>query len=565
MKAKRQRAIWLILILITTLCTPFAAFAEEAEFDLPKQNGTPAVSSPTDTEPPEPDNAYTVILEAQTVASDTNLCYETVSPQFAGMVSPPDYYPGELAVEITGQIVIESGGSLTIGTMSIGSEDEASPVIRGALQADGLIVVKSGGSLTLKDTSFDFTGEGLLIVQEPGASVSIQGMTLDDALAYWAPPMVDNAFHQPEDQWLEEGTVLTEELLPQTLTTNLQYQGISQYTEIALQWNLAEYSGQSSGKLVLTGRFADEQGAEISSCRPLTLTVHWYAPEQLVVTYAVFMGDSSSSAKLQLQELPKKATQIGGKVWGEVSADNKTWTSWEDFEVRQSDEMVACVFYLPDNTPRYFRVRASNDRRNLYWRSDSFLLPSDDSDDSGGNHGGSISPVTPTREPEPVPTPSPVPTAEPTPVPTMSPSPVPSSTAVPSSPSQDQPSPSQTQGVVAVPTNKPIEKTTDGTAAMPEDNSAPPSAQSEHTGTDSTPQPVRESSESSVSTVPSDHTASVPSSSALPAATEQPAKSSASEGLSPFAQVLLVIAGLGVCAAVGVIPAKILGEQKKRK
>ena len=222
MKAKRQRAIWLILILITTLCTPFAAFAEEAEFDLPKQNGTPAVSSPTDTEPPEPDNAYTVILEAQTVASDTNLCYETVSPQFAGMVSPPDYYPGELAVEITGQIVIESGGSLTIGTMSIGSEEEASPVIRGALQADGLIVVKSGGSLTLKDTSFDFTGEGLLIVQEPGASVSIQGMTLDDALAYWAPPMVDNAFHQPEDQWLEEGTVLTEELLPKTLTTNLQ-------------------------------------------------------------------------------------------------------------------------------------------------------------------------------------------------------------------------------------------------------------------------------------------------------------------------------------------------------
>ena len=546
MKIKHQIAHGLILfifLLIISLSDTPTVFAQSVE---PSE-----ASGSIPDKPSEQDGAYTVTLKAQTISDD--LFYETVSPAFKDNPYAAGYYPGELVVEIAGQIVIESGGSLSIGTMAIGSEDEASPVIRGSLQPDGLIVVKSGGSLMLKDTIFDLSGEGFLIVQEAGASVTIQGMTLDDALAGWGPPMVDNTLHQPEDQWFEEGTVLTEKLLPQTLTTNLQYKGTSQYTELVLQWNLAEYDGQSSGELILAGHFVDEQGAELISCRPLTLTVHWYAPEQLVVTDAVFMGDSSSSAKLQLQELPKKATQIGGAVWGEVSADNETWTGWETFEVRKSDEMVACVFYLPDNTPRYFRVCASNERCNLHWRSDSFLLPTEDSDDSGGNRGGSTSPVTPPREPEPVPPGTPASTPEPPSVPADTPTPTPESTPV----LTDTPAPTPESTPVLTDTPAPTPEST----PVPNDNPA-----EELSSFDDKETPVPSLGLASTEPAPTPpSTESVSTVSQQAEIVDAYAPPATSDELPLFAQILIGIAGLGVCVIAGIIPAKILGERKKRR
>lgn len=376
----------------------------------PGTDETPA----DDSEQTEPENnVYTINLDTQIIGNGEWRSYETVSPALAGNPFVADYYPGDLTVEITGRIVIESGGNLIIGTMSEGDPSQASPVIRGELPRDGLIVVKAGGSLTLKTVEFDLSGDGLLIVQEPGGSVYFADTELDGYLIQWAPPMVDNAYHQPPDLWLEEGTVLTEALLPGTLKTYLRHQGVQQWTDIPLQWDLGTYEEQSSGELTLAGHFLSVDGQILASSRPLELAVHWYRPDQIVVTDAVWMGETAASAKLQVEQLPDMATDI----WGEVSADGgTTWERWEDFHVREGDEGTACVFYLPDDTPRHFRICASFISRNYrqYWASDSFLLPEEDGDDGGGNRGGSITPVAPEREPE-EPDPTPVPEPEPEP------------------------------------------------------------------------------------------------------------------------------------------------------
>ena len=330
------------------------------------------------------------------------------------------------------QIVVDSGGSLVIGTMSEGDPSQPSPVIRGTLLQEGLIVVKAGGSLTLKTVAFDLSGAGLLIVQEPGGSVYLADTQLNGDMVRWAPPMVDNTYQQPSDLWLEEGTVLTEALLPATLKTNLQYQGVQQWTDIPIRWDLSTYGEQSSGELTLTGCFLDGDGNVLASTRSLEIMIHWYKPDKIVVTDAVWMGETAASAKLQAEALPDMATD----TWGEVSTDDgATWQRWEDFQIRESDEVTACVFYLPDNTPRHFRICASFISRNYrqYWASDSFLLPEEETDDSGGDRGGSITPIPPEREPE-TPEPAPEPqetlpppeTQEPDPVPeTQQPNPTP--------------------------------------------------------------------------------------------------------------------------------------------
>ena len=386
-----------------------------------------------DSEQTEPaNNVYTINLDTQIIGNGEWRSYETVSPALAGNPFVADYYPGDLTVEITGQIVIESGGNLIIGTMSEGDLSQASPVIRGELLRDGLIVVKAGGSLTLKTVEFELSGGGLLIVQEPGGSVYFADTELDGVLIQWAPPMVDNTYHQPADLWLEEGTVLTEALLPASLKTNLQHQGVQQWTDIPIQWDMTAYEEQSSGELTLTGCFLDENGVELASSRPLELSVHWYKPDLIVVTAAVWMGETAASAKLQVEQLPDMATDI----WGEVSADGgTTWERWEDFHVREGDESTACVFYLPDDTPRHFRICASFISRNYrqYWASDSFLLPEEDGDDGGGNRGGSITPVAPEREPE-----------EPDPMPVPEPEPEPQEPEPMSEPEQEEPEPEPT-------------------------------------------------------------------------------------------------------------------------
>ena len=411
---------------------------EDSEENVEKADGSDeeaGTEEPTDDEAElsEPENdVYRVCLNPQTIGSGAFLSFETVSPSLAGNPFAEAYYPGELTVEITGQIVIDSGGSLVIGTMSEGDPSQPSPVIQGTLLQEGLIVVKAGGSLTLKTVAFDLSGAGLLIVQEPGGSVYLADTQLNGDMVRWAPPMVDNTYQQPSDLWLEEGTVLTEALLPATLKTNLQYQGVQQWTDIPIRWDLSTYGEQSSGELTLTGCFLDGDGNVLASTRSLEIMIHWYKPDKIVVTDAVWMGETAASAKLQVEALPDMATD----TWGEVSTDDgATWQRWEDFQIRESDEVTACVFYLPDNTPRHFRICASFISRNYrqYWASDSFLLPEEEADDSGGDRGGSITPIPPEREPEaPEPTPEleetlpPPETQEPDPVPeTQQPNPTP--------------------------------------------------------------------------------------------------------------------------------------------
>ena len=340
--------------------------------------------------------SHTVTLGQRTIGEGELLSYTTVSPQFAGSTLPEGYYAGNLTVQLTGQIVIASGGELSIGTLSVGGQEEASPVIQGDLSAEGLIVVKSGGRLKLTDVALDVFGQGLLIVQEPGASVTLTLTEIDQDLVQWAPPGVNNAHDAIDDLWLPEGTLLTEAALPQTLTTMLQYQGTEEQKEIPLHWDLENYAGQTSGELTLSGQFVGEDGTPLASVLPLALTVHWYPQETIVVTDVRWSGEAVCSALFTVQELPEDA-----EVWGEISADGgETWSRWPEFEIIQDSEGAdVCGFYAVDAEPQYYRLAAEDSWAHRYWVSEEFLLPEEDSDDQGGNRGGSTTPIAPEREP----------------------------------------------------------------------------------------------------------------------------------------------------------------------
>lgn len=113
------------------------------------QLSLPAHAAPT---------SHTVVLEGGVVGPGEEISYTTVSPKFAGRELPPGMYAGDLTVEITGQIVVEAGGTLSIGTLSINSLDESSPVLRGTLSQEPLIVVKPGGTLRLTTVTLDMAG-----------------------------------------------------------------------------------------------------------------------------------------------------------------------------------------------------------------------------------------------------------------------------------------------------------------------------------------------------------------------------------------------------------------------
>ena len=413
--AGKRRCLWLCVWMLA-----LGLFQVPAAFAMTLEEPRPEGEAPAS-------GAFHLILEARIIGGGETLSYESVAPELAGSPFATDYYPGELTVELTGQIVIESGGCLAIGTLSSGNEKELSPVISGELAPGGLIVVRSGGSLILKNVALDLAGEGLFILQEPGGSVELTGVELEDGLIAWSPPVVDNTHQQPPGLWLEEGTALTEAMLPNTLSTYLQYQGVQRWEKLALQWDMDGCGSQTEGEYTLSGTFLDENGAVLSSVRPLTLTVYWYQPDQLVITGAVWLGQAAASVKLELKELPEEAVE----VWGEVSAADggESWQRWDGFELRQGGDVVTGVFALPDSTPRHFRLRAANERQHLYWASEPILLPKEESQpsDQGGNRGGSIAIVTPSRTPEPVPSPAPTPE----PVPTPSPSPAPTPTPVP--------------------------------------------------------------------------------------------------------------------------------------
>lgn len=460
--------------------------------------------------------AYQVTLDAQVIGDGKTLSYETVSPRPTGVDVPEGFYPGELTVELAGQIVIEDGGCLSIGTMSHDDPSQKSPVLHGALSTDGLIVVRRGGRLVLKGVTLDeLTGEGLLIVQEEGGSVEAHSTELSDDLVSWGPMTVNNFWDQPRDLWLEEGTVLTGAMLPDTLDTQLQYRGAQWKTTLALRWDLDDYEDQTNGECTLTGAFLDETGKALPSVRRLTLTVHWYKPDHLVIMSTSWRGDTSATAELRLKELPEDA---GDNVWGEISTDGgATWDRCEDFSWQEEVSGISCLFHVQGSAPRYFRVRAADERGHLYWVSDAVLLPKEETkpSDQGGNRGGSTAVIEPSRTPEPAPTPVPTPTSTPASTSVLTPTPTPVT------------EPAPTVNPTIAPAIPPAEETA---------SAAPPSAAPTPTP------PVGHDALDSPST-PSANPASTPSPSAATVRAESP---------DPILQVLLAAAGIAFCVLVGV-------------
>ena len=404
MKTTRQFRLWAALLLTLWAIGAVPAAA------LPNPG---AGSPPSDASGSVP--SYTAVLEGGVIGEGEMVEYTVVSPQFAGSALPEGYYAGALTVRLTGQIVIEAGGSLSIGTLSVGSQEEISPVVQGSLLEEGLIVVRAGGSLTLTCAALDVSGQGLLIVQEPGASVRLTRTEVEVEIAQWAPPTVNNAQDEPEDLWIPEGTSLTEELLPHTMTTALQVQGAEEDREVPLAWAMEEYTGQTQGELTLTGQFLGEDGAPLASVAPLTITVHWYRADSIAVTEVKWTGGTACAALFTVQELPEDAD-----VWGEISADGgKTWSRWENFAIiRDAEGRSVCTFFETENTPAYYRLAAEDVWEHRYWTSESFLLPEEEGEDQGGNRGGSTSPGAPDREPVPpaeTDADSPAETAEPSP------------------------------------------------------------------------------------------------------------------------------------------------------
>lgn len=320
----------------------------------PQPGGT--ANPAEDTEPEEPaGESYMVVLDSCVIPEGETLSYTTISSAFAGIPMEEGYYPGELTIQLTGTVIVEAGGSLEIGTLSIGGQ-EASPVITGA----GQIVVQSGGSLRLSSVVLEPQGSAPLIVQETGGSVELQYTAAEDGVIQWAGPLVNNRYDSLRDVWLEVGTILTGDLLPAALDTVLQQEGQETEVEMPLSWDLSGYDGRTQGELDLSGTFLDESGQPLISLAPLEITVRWYTPGTLVVTDAQWKGSNVPSVQLTVPELPEDADVI----WGEVSTDGGvTWTRWENggdfFIVETEPEGWACIFDLHDQTPALFRVAAS--------------------------------------------------------------------------------------------------------------------------------------------------------------------------------------------------------------
>ena len=527
---------------------------------------------------------YIESLGTRTMTEGDELYYQTVAPQFANIVSPPDYYPGALTVRVDGQVTVGAGAVLAIGTMAVGSTQELSPLIQ---DAGGQIVVQAGGELSLTDVEFDWTDGEPLIIQEPGAVVTLWACgDIPQGVIQWADPVVvDNSAQKPGDIWLMEGTPLTAGDLPQQLNTYLVTQGRSEWTTLSLAWDFSPYQGQTQGSITLTGQFLDENGAVLKSRDPLTVTVHWYPVGTLVVTQADWIGDTVPVARLAISEIPEEAD----RVWGEVSEDGGvTWIAWEDcnqLEIFGNSTGGLLVFSMPDTTPRLFRAAAESWNGHQYWVSEAFLLPTEDSDDQGGNRGGSTLPSTPDRTPAPVPeepTPTPdqgdtsqcIPGAiqpRPTqqaihwvvprpsdpssqqntpPAASPQPTPPPVSTAAPPNP-EGSPSPDTGTAVSPAPAGTvdppaPSQDLETGTAVP----SAPAASQIPETGSSDAPAP-------SVS----------PSGAVYPSGSPSPAVSPASQGdrgLPLPLQAGLVAAGLALCMLVGAAAAGMGPFRRKR-
>lgn len=371
--------------------------------------------------PLRPERVYPVHdieLGPLTIGEGEALSYTVVGSQY----SPEEgsgYYAGKLNVTFTGPIVIESGGCLSIGPVSIVGTEERSTIMAALGGETPLITVQRGGELIISCADFELTGSGTLIKQEPGGAVNLTDSTLSEDAVEWSGPVADNSYAAPKDVYLEVGTPLTEERLPAELGVYVLDRGQETHKYLALSWDLDGHHGKAQGECVLTGSFLDENGAPIDSMFPLTVSVYWYEPSELVVKEARWTGDQAAAATLLLESPPEELEPWD--IRGQTSPDGRNWTDFENFEVTGSPEVgYSATFSLgKDNEPRHFRLVASNSDGSMYWHSKGFLLPTeeDSDEDQGGNRGGGTTLLPPLREPEPSPEPTPEPTPHPTPAP----------------------------------------------------------------------------------------------------------------------------------------------------
>lgn len=147
---------------------------------------------------------------------------------------------------------------------------------------------------------------------------------------------------ETQNLWLPEGTLLTADMLPTELNTYLQYPGVDRWSKIAMSWDLDGYNGQTDGDLILTGVFQDEDGNSMSSVQPLTITVHWYEPDTIVITDATWENHLHSLSAILTAEKPPEYVD---DIWGEVSNDcGKTWDRWDDLTIVDNEGFWTCIF-----------------------------------------------------------------------------------------------------------------------------------------------------------------------------------------------------------------------------
>lgn len=87
--------------------------------------------------------------------------------------------------------------------------------------------------------------------------VEIFDTPMDEDLVDWAGPLVCNQNKKPKDVWLEEGTALTADLLPDAMEFTVQEEGVERQTEVSLRWAWASGTGGPPGRRSSPGNFSE--------------------------------------------------------------------------------------------------------------------------------------------------------------------------------------------------------------------------------------------------------------------------------------------------------------------
>ncbi len=569
---KKRWPAWVLALVLAALQMPTAA-----AMTLGSSRPEPGVGAG--------ERVYEVCLDTAIIAAGETLSYLTVAPDLASNPFAQEYYPGELTVELAGTVTVAAGGQLSIGKVAVGGP-EASPVLRGELSPEGLIRVEAGGVLWLNGVTPKLMGGGLAIVQEPGAVIELYDVPLEEGLCQWSGPVADNRYAREVKAALLQGEALTAERLPREGKVWRNERGKSEFVYLPMEWDLSPCEGQTQGKATVSGRYIDRDGQPLPALLPVEAEVRWYTPEDIILTERTWMGSTAASARLGYLPLPEEAVEL----WGELSRDGgKSWERWEECDFDEGDGYLMCTFSLSDATPRLYRLMATDWEESRFWRSEAVELPEEDSEDQGGNRGGSTDPAPPSREPKPaeedgpesggrpgvVPTPPPVstmPFIEPTPVPVIGAEEASRQPAEPSPEIRVQevtlPPPPLAPEPVLTPTPQPEATLPAAVLAPVEAVSQPPAAAVpvavRESGSPETPRPTGD-----VTPVPAPTERAVtptPTAETLPGSAPK-LEGNAPEGpktLSPALQAALVTAGLGLCAAVGVAVAR-RGTGRKRK